>query len=82
LKDYRATSAESDALSADLKQRGFKFIGSTVCYAHMQATGMVNDHAIDCFRRSEILASYGCKKGCRSDVSGVAHESAGRQRIK
>jgi DNA-3-methyladenine glycosylase I len=45
-----ATSAESDALSADLKQRGFRFVGSTVLYAHMQATGMVNDHLVSCFR--------------------------------
>jgi DNA-3-methyladenine glycosylase I len=45
-----ATSAESDALSRDLKQRGFKFVGSTVIYAHMQATGLVNDHLVDCFR--------------------------------
>jgi DNA-3-methyladenine glycosylase I len=55
-QDYRATSPESDALSRDLRQRGFKFVGSTICYAHMQATGMVNDHAMDCFRREEILA--------------------------
>jgi len=55
LKDYPATSAESDGLSKDLKQRGFKFVGSTICYAHMQATGMVNDHVITCFRRGEIL---------------------------
>jgi DNA-3-methyladenine glycosylase I len=55
LKDYRATSAESDALSRDLQQRGFKFVGSTICYAHMQATGMVNDHVMTCFRRGEIL---------------------------
>ena len=55
LKDYPATSAESDALSKDLKQRGFKFVGSTICYAHMQATGMVNDHVVDCFRRREII---------------------------
>lgn len=54
--DYMATSKESDAMSKDLRQRGFKFVGSTICYAHMQATGMVNDHAIDCFRRKEILA--------------------------
>ncbi|TAN44371.1 MAG: DNA-3-methyladenine glycosylase I [Nitrospirae bacterium] len=54
LTDYQATSKESDAMSRDLKQRGFKFLGSTVCYAHMQATGMVNDHSIDCFRRNEI----------------------------
>jgi DNA-3-methyladenine glycosylase I len=56
--DYRATSRESDAMSKDLRQRGFKFTGSTVCYAHMQATGMVNDHAINCFRRCEILRGY------------------------
>jgi DNA-3-methyladenine glycosylase I len=55
LKDYAATSNESDALSKDLKQRGFKFVGSTICYAHMQATGMVNDHVLSCFRRGEIL---------------------------
>jgi DNA-3-methyladenine glycosylase I len=55
LKDYPATSAESDALSKDLKQRGFKFVGSTICYAHMQATGMINDHVVDCFRRREII---------------------------
>lgn len=60
-KDFPATSRESDALSADLKARGFKFVGSTVCYAHMQATGMVNDHAIDCFRRREILNGYAPK---------------------
>ena len=45
-----ATSKESDALSKDLKKRGFKFVGSTIIYAHMQATGMVNDHRTDCFR--------------------------------
>jgi DNA-3-methyladenine glycosylase I len=55
LADYPATSKESDALSKDLKQRGFKFLGSTICYAHMQATGMVNDHAVNCFRRQEII---------------------------
>jgi DNA-3-methyladenine glycosylase I len=54
LKDYPATTVESDALSKDLKQRGFKFVGSTICYAHMQATGMVNDHVVNCFRRREI----------------------------
>ncbi len=55
LADLPATSRESDALSKDLKSRGFKFIGSTVIYAHMQATGMVNDHVLDCFRRRQIL---------------------------
>ena len=51
-----ATSAVSDALSKDLKKRGFKFVGSTIMYAHMQATGMVNDHVIGCFRHQP------CKK--------------------
>lgn len=54
LKDYPATSRESDALSADLRGRGFKFVGSTICYAHMQATGMVNDHTVDCFRKKAV----------------------------
>lgn len=53
--DYQVTSPESDALSKDLKKRGFKFLGSTVCYAHMQATGMIIDHAHDCFCRQAIL---------------------------
>ena len=49
-----ATSKESDELSKDLKKRGFKFVGSTIMYAHMQAIGMVNDHTIDCFRYKEL----------------------------
>jgi DNA-3-methyladenine glycosylase I len=49
-----ARTAESDAMSADLKKRGFKFVGSTICYAHMQATGMVNDHVTSCFRHREL----------------------------
>jgi DNA-3-methyladenine glycosylase I len=57
-QDYPATSPESDALSKDLRQRGFKFAGSTICYAHMQATGMVNDHSVDCFRRQAIIDGY------------------------
>ena len=48
--DFPATSPESDAMSKDLKKRGFKFVGSTIMYAHMQATGMVNDHVMTCFR--------------------------------
>jgi len=48
--DVPATSPESDALSKDLKKRGFRFVGSTIIYAHMQATGMVNDHVTGCFR--------------------------------
>jgi DNA-3-methyladenine glycosylase I len=53
-KQVPAQTAESDAMSKALKKRGFRFVGSTICYAFMQATGMVNDHAIDCFRRGEI----------------------------
>jgi len=49
-----ARTPESDAMSHDLKKRGFKFVGSTICYAHMQATGMVNDHIISCHRYNEI----------------------------
>ncbi|MBM3264274.1 MAG: DNA-3-methyladenine glycosylase I [candidate division Zixibacteria bacterium] len=54
MQDYPATSPESDAMSKDMKGRGFRFFGSTICYAHMQATGMVNDHTVDCFRKSEV----------------------------
>lgn len=52
MKDVPATTAASDAFSKDLKKRGFKFVGSTIVYAHMQAVGMVNDHVVDCFRRA------------------------------
>ncbi len=54
MKHLPATSKESDALSKDLKQRGFKFVGSTIVYAHMQAVGMVNDHLVTCFRHKSI----------------------------
>ncbi len=54
LKQIPAASKESAALSKDLKLRGFKFVGSTIVYAHMQATGMVNDHLVDCFRHDEV----------------------------
>jgi DNA-3-methyladenine glycosylase I len=49
-----ATSPESDAMSKELKKRGFRFVGSTICYAYMQATGMVNDHCVECFRFREV----------------------------
>jgi len=49
-----ASTAESDAMSKDLKKRGFTFVGSTICYAFMQATGMVNDHAVECFRYRQV----------------------------
>jgi DNA-3-methyladenine glycosylase I len=54
LKEIPAFTKESDAMSKDLKQRGFKFVGSTICYAFMQAAGLVNDHTIDCFRYKEL----------------------------
>jgi DNA-3-methyladenine glycosylase I len=54
LKELPAKTELSDTISKDLKKRGFKFVGSTVIYAHMQATGMVNDHVVDCFRFNEV----------------------------
>jgi len=53
-KEIPVRTPESDALSKDLKTRGFSFVGSTICYAHMQATGMVNDHLVSCFRYAEL----------------------------
>ncbi len=54
LKQLPARSRESDAMSKDLKERGFRFVGSTICYAFMQAAGMVNDHLVGCFRHREL----------------------------
>lgn len=54
MKDIPATTPESDAMSKDLKKRGFKFVGSTICYALMQAVGMVNDHEVSCFRYKQV----------------------------
>ena len=54
MSEVPATSPESDRLSKDLKRRGFTFVGSTICYAFMQAVGMVNDHEVDCFRYREL----------------------------
>ncbi len=54
MKQVPPTTKESDAMSKDLKQRGFKFVGSTICYAFMQACGLVNDHVVDCFRYKEL----------------------------
>ena len=54
MKQVPASTKESDAMSKDLKSRGFKFVGSTIMYAHMQATGMVNDHTVNCFRWKEL----------------------------
>ena len=54
LQEIPARTAQSDAMSKDLKKRGFSFVGSTICYAFMQTTGMVNDHTTDCFRYAEV----------------------------
>ena len=58
MSDVPATTLESHAMSKDLKRRGFKFVGPTICYAFMQATGMVNDHKLDCFRHGQVSVSY------------------------
>ena len=54
-KDIPASTKESDAMSKDLKKKGLKFVGTTICYAFMQAAGMVNDHEVDCFRYKEVI---------------------------
>lgn len=58
MKDLPVKSKESDAMSEDLKKRGFKFVGSTICYAFMQAAGMVNDHLVSCFRYKKLKNFY------------------------
>jgi DNA-3-methyladenine glycosylase I len=57
LSSIPASTPESDSLSKDLKRRGFRFIGTTICYAFMQAVGMVNDHTVDCYRYAELLSA-------------------------
>ncbi len=76
LRDIPATTPESDALSKDLRRRGFTFVGSTIIYAFMQAVGMVNDHVQDCFRRDEVgrLATSG-----QTARVGLRHEGALKQ---
>ena len=54
MKEIGATSKESDIMSKDMKERGFKFVGSTVCYAFMQGVGIINDHLVECFRHEEV----------------------------
>ena len=73
--DVPATSAESDRLSKDLKKRGFRFVGSTIMYAFMQAVGMVNDHTIDCF-----LAGTRPRRPLKSDHTSVALQPTVRRR--
>lgn len=62
LQEVPASTPESDAMSKDLKARGFRFVGSTICYAHMQATGMVNDHITSCFRHAELGGKPGLER--------------------
>ena len=75
MREIPVTSSESDALSKDLKQRGFCFVGSTVVYAHMQAVGMVNDHLVDCFRYREIRRLDSVIK--RADLAARPQRHAG-----
>ena len=65
LAELPATTPESDAMSKELKRRGFKFVGSTICYAFMQAVGMVNDHVVGCFRYREISQGRARLRPCR-----------------
>ncbi len=60
IADVPAKTAEAEALSRELKRRGFRFVGPTICYAHMQAVGMVNDHLVTCFRHRELGDGRGC----------------------
>jgi DNA-3-methyladenine glycosylase I len=62
-REVPATSVESDALSRDLRRRGFTFVGSTICYAFMQSAGLVNDHTVDCFRHAEVARLAGTGDG-------------------
>lgn len=66
MAEIPAKTPEAERMSADLKKRGFRFVGPTICYAHMQATGMVNDHTIDCFRYAELRPGY---QGPRSSAA-------------
>ena len=66
MSELPARSAESDAMSKDLKRRGFKFVGTTICYAFMQAVGMVNDHLVDCFRHAQLKQKTAVKRRRRS----------------
>lgn len=63
MKQVPAKTAESDAMSKELLKRGFKFVGSTICYAFMQAVGMVNDHLVDCYRHAELESERASKAG-------------------
>jgi len=63
MTEIPAKTPQAELVSADLKKRGFRFVGPTICYAHMQATGMVNDHTVDCFRYEELRTGYPVRGG-------------------
>ena len=75
-----AETVESKAMSRDLKKRGFRFVGPTICYAFMQAVGMVNDHVLDCFRHPENLATDNAKSQARKQDTGFARRRLRRIR--
>ncbi len=62
LTEIPSSTSESESMSKDLRKRGFKFVGATICYAFMQAVGMVNDHVVGCFRRDQLNSSPGCPR--------------------
>ena len=66
MRQIPAHTSESDAMSKDLKARGFRFVGTTICYAYMQAAGMVNDHVVDCFRHREVGARRRARPAARA----------------
>lgn len=80
--DIPATTPESDALSKDLKKRGFRFVGSTICYAFMQAAGLVNDHTVDCFRYRELSGETAGSKGKRLGRQAVNDAPTGTSGAK
>ncbi len=78
MAEIPAKTPEAERMSADLKKRGFRFVGPTICYAHMQATGMVNDHTVDCFRYEELRTGHPAprRKFMSSHTNGPLEEQA------
>jgi DNA-3-methyladenine glycosylase I len=80
LRQVPAETAESKAMSRDLKKRGFRFVGPTICYAFMQAVGMVNDHVLECFRHPENPSAGKAKKRARKQETSFARSRLKRTR--
>ncbi len=78
MTDIPSSTPESEAMSKDLQKRGFKFIGATICYAFMQAVGMVNDHVVDCFRYKELENKRKAERVAAKIVEKAARERMGR----